>query len=934
MDKGAHFYRCDFQVHTPRDLRWNGTKHITDADRLAYAKVFIQHCRTKGIDAVAITDHHDLTFFNYIKQASLEETDEHGKLIESEKRITVFPGIEVTLATPPCQVLVILDANFPEDQFSRILNKLSLNPNGADQPSTAPTQPIPQGVINDLEDLYIKFDTIDTLKGKYTVLPNVGDGGHKTLLRAGFSEYYKKMPCVGGYIDGSVTSLGTGNQNILNGRDVNYGNKALALFQTSDNRKEDCSDLGKHTTWVKWAEPTAEAIRQACLAKQSRISQVQPELPQIFIKSIDVTTSKFLGSFSFELNRQYNAFIGGRGTGKSTILEYIRWGLCDQTKTIADLDELSVVERKRQSLLQKTLIDVDGEVRITVEVNGIAHIVKRNSKEILLKIGNGTFQAVKEEDVRKLLPIQSYSQKQLSDVGVKTEELKRFIEQPITGSLNSLKFQIQDAIKKLTTSYVQLIRKKELEQEIENNNLETKSLTSQVESLRSGLSGMEEGDQAIISKKPKYDTEQNIVLTAKAEMGVFEEKADELLELLKSYPEPFGSIENLENTEIFTKLQSEVNEKFSEIKLAVQAFKDIFSEQKLTNIKALIDEWEGKKTQFEESYETAKGKAQSSQQQLQEIQKIENRLAEIAKITNERKTILKEIANPEQEFSQNKELWIKLHQSKVELLNSEASKFSKLSNNLIKAEITKSIDLKSIKQNLKQIFEGTRIQEPRIDAVLNFIATNADPIKAFCDVMDEFKILAEFKFAEDKAQPIPETPILTNTCEYSEEHRAKICKKMTSDDWMRLSSVELEFNPEFSYSTNNALGDVIPFAEASAGQQATALLTVLLNQPGIPLIIDQPEDDIDNRAIETIVNNIWEAKKKRQLIFTSHNANLVVNGDAELVICCDYKEASSQTRGIIKCEGAIDTKAVREEITSVMEGGERAFKLRKDKYGF
>lgn len=127
---------------------------------------------------------------------------------------------------------------------------------------------------------------------------------------------------------------------------------------------------------------------------------------------------------------------------------------------------------------------------------------------------------------------------------------------------------------------------------------------------------------------------------------------------------------------------------------------------------------------------------------------------------------------------------------------------------------------------------------------------------------------------------------------------------------------------------------MIPFAEASAGQQATALLTVLLNQPGAPLIIDQPEDDIDNRAIDDIIKNIWKAKRHRQLIFTSHNANLVVNGDTELVVCCDYRESGSQTQGIIKAEGAIDSTAVRKEITSVMEGGEKAFKLRKDKYGF
>ncbi|MCK4326266.1 hypothetical protein KAW55_05875, partial [bacterium] len=77
------------------------------------------------------------------------------------------------------------------------------------------------------------------------------------------------------------------------------------------------------------AIPTAEALRQACLAKESRISQIDPALPSVYVTSVDVSNSKFMGPIYLELNRQYNALIGGRGTGKSTILEYLRWGLCD-----------------------------------------------------------------------------------------------------------------------------------------------------------------------------------------------------------------------------------------------------------------------------------------------------------------------------------------------------------------------------------------------------------------------------------------------------------------------------------------------------------------------------------------------------------------------------------------------------------------------------
>lgn len=152
--------------------------------------------------------------------------------------------------------------------------------------------------------------------------------------------------------------------------------------------------------------------------------------------------------------------------------------------------------------------------------------------------------------------------------------------------------------------------------------------------------------------------------------------------------------------------------------------------------------------------------------------------------------------------------------------------------------------------------------------------------------------------------------------------------------WLELSVTELEFNPIFRYCTNKDTHEYIDFADASAGQQATALLTVLLNQPGASLIIDQPEDDVDSKMSQEIVRKMWTAKTHRQFIFASHNANLVVNGDAELVICCDYIKAGDQTGGQIKVVGAIDSPIIKDEVTSVTEGGKEAFNLRKEKYGF
>jgi len=357
--------------------------------------------------------------------------------------------------------------------------------------------------------LYLKLDTVDGLKGKYIVLPNLSDG-HGGILRRGFYEHYKKMPCVGGYVDG-VLPTDAGFLSKINGKDRNYGFKSVAVFQTSDNRRRDHVDLGASASWVKWAVPTAEAIRQACLARESRISQEPPVLPAIFVTSIDVSSSKFMGQFDCEFNRQYNAIIGGRGTGKSTILEYLRWGLCDQIYSADEGYEESKSLLKSRSLIEKTL--TDSTVQVAFIKNNIPHIVRRKikSNEISLKIGSGEFELVTEENIRGLLPIQAYSQKQLSTVGVRVEELKRLVYSPIRQELNDFSIKFDELKADIRRCYELKLRKKQTEAEIEKSELELKSLEEQAESLREGLKGISDEDKAIISSHKQYEIIEQLV---------------------------------------------------------------------------------------------------------------------------------------------------------------------------------------------------------------------------------------------------------------------------------------------------------------------------------------------------------------------------------------------------------------------------------------
>ena len=123
----------------------------------------------------------------------------------------------------------------------------------------------------------------------------------------------------------------------------------------------------------------------------------------------------------------------------------------------------------------------------------------------------------------------------------------------------------------------------------------------------------------------------------------------------------------------------------------------------------------------------------------------------------------------------------------------------------------------------------------------------------------------------------------------------------------------------------------IPFEKASEGQRATVLLMMLLNQEGGPLVVDQPEGDLDNKVITRVVELLHDIKHKRQLIIASHNGNLVVNGAAELVGVMNNDEDGRRN---LEDAGAIDKEAICVAITTNMEGGKEAFRNRQRKYGF
>jgi hypothetical protein len=123
----------------------------------------------------------------------------------------------------------------------------------------------------------------------------------------------------------------------------------------------------------------------------------------------------------------------------------------------------------------------------------------------------------------------------------------------------------------------------------------------------------------------------------------------------------------------------------------------------------------------------------------------------------------------------------------------------------------------------------------------------------------------------------------------------------------------------------------------STGQKATAVLLLLLLESEAPLVVDQPEDDLDNRFItDGVVPTMKDEKRKRQFIFSTHNANIPVLGDAELIIGLSTGIQNDAVQGRISDRhmGSIDIQPVREMVEEILEGGKTAFEMRRQKYGF
>ena len=554
------------------------------------------------------------------------------------------------------------------------------------------------------------------------------------------------MPSVGGYIDGKLENPGQGFQNIVNGKTEAYGFKSIAVLQTSDHRSEKPFPQDSAATWIKLKQPTAEALRQACLAKESRISLEEPQIPSIFIEKIDVTNSVFLSNFEINFNPQLNSIIGGRGSGKSTILEYLRWCLCDQTTStsFALSDDLA---QRRTTLIEKTLASVNGEVRVFFIVNGTRHIIKRtpNLEEVLLKIADGEFQPVQPDQIKSLLPIQAYSQKQLSSVAVKSSELKRLIEQPIAEDIERISRLLGSTSSNVTSIYRALTGKKGLQKSIIKLEVESQSFKQQIEKLRSGIKGITEEDKSVLDRAKFYTAEKNRISEVDIDYERVQSSIGETSALLDSLLEKADtSGESVENKEVVKRIDDERLDNLNKLKAQVEGVIQQHQESS-KQIEIHKNSWQETRDAFHAQYLKAKESSSASEATLKSIKELETKIEKIELSIRQKRAELEQIAVDEKSFAQALAAFHAALDENLNILKKSASEFTELSGGMIDIDFSKILNSSKLANDIADVFSNYKLNIPitRSEAIAEKVAGEVNQITCWAGFVNEFRSLSE-----------------------------------------------------------------------------------------------------------------------------------------------------------------------------------------------
>jgi len=634
-------------------------------------------------------------------------------------------------------------------------------------------------------------------------------------------------------------------------------------------------------SYLKLGDYTFEALQFALRDFPSRVRKEKPDTSHSHIRRISFEGAGSLGGTVMNLSSELNALIGIRGSGKSSILEGIRYAL-----DIEFGDKTS--EKEYKESLVENLLKSGGKITLDVTCRrGINYQIRRIYHRPPEVYVNGEQQAgvsIRETVLHN--PIY-FGQKDLSNTGEGFEK---------------------DLIEKLAGEKLIPVRK-----EIQEKSLLVQDLLRQILRLNDSKADLEIWQEKLADANFKlklyknYGVEEKLVkqTTFERDERYLSEKVAVVATILDNLDEGLAQAMNSLNQEepyVSAENQAVINDFEDEFNMLI---KNIESMQKVVSDTRLIALNLNKKTnQFTTQKNSLNEEFAETERKIS--QDLKNAGADKIS-TTEFKTLTAdlELANQNieelsksaevqtskhqeliRELSALNQLWLKEHDEILQILAviNEAESGLKISS-AFKA------DKKSMQVYLRNTFQGSRLRET-----------------TYQSVTDMFSDFGDMWVNQDKI-----IPVISNPETFTEYMNSNIIELIT---WQPPNVYSIEFRGK-------------PLSQHSLGQRASALMLFVLNQRNNDIIIiDQPEDDLDNQTIyEDVIKLIRAMKLKTQFIFATHNANIPVLGDAEYIHACVYADGKISTSG-----GGIDCDPVQKQIIAVMEGGKEAFERRRNVY--
>jgi len=956
---GMRWLKTDLHIHTPEyskewkdddsklsEPRLQNKEEKPEQDIQEKARVFLNRCHDLKLDVIGVTDHNFSSktnprdwFLTHIVEQNKSVATKRGR-----KPLVVFPGFEADIGYHVNCLLKPAKRQKDIEEVNTLLTKLGL-PAGDRFGTLGPEKLRHNGQPLSLKKL------LEIVQGEHDGIVIAAHADQNSGILNNTSHIrdfqHQDLYCV----ELTQNPPSSKHADILSGRNSHWirknGYPAWIMssdsksLQTNEDGKPKGNCLGYRYSWIKMSDPSVEALRQAFLDPDSRIrlpeditTDVNPADSQQHsrILSVTIKNADFLVDQEIFFSPNLNCLIGGRGCGKSTILEGMRLSLGKDNDAKIDAKTQEKIARAKELLTNNDMTEITVTFRDQFGVE---------DSLLFRGVGNGDVENITRElaDLTthlKNIPVQFYSQQQINQMTVKSDSkllsmLDDFIRQQLT-ELEKNERDLCGAIQQLQQEQVRITF---LTKDIISLKQEVDELDRQWQA-RASLQDEARKHQGAMAAK-QYVEKLHIGVAADSERLV-----DNVTDIIDGHSPLGSSVKRWPESEWFAnaddqwltakeKLQQEVQTAIDKYKKAVAK---IFNNEKWPRIETDI----AKADQVFSEICHEKGLSPEDVSRLQEIsQKRQAKRLEKERREKEKVRLEKETAGLTKLFAELHDNWQQAYLSRKDIAEEINQAASGEGSPVIELSVKYTADEKVFLSQWNTLYTNrrTRLGKNWEECGKIFFVYFQQQLavseeEQSSETFVSFWGMLEHWFSTNEIPDSINVAITESRLEVEDIKQELLGE--SRKNWQAAKILRIpDLVDMILYRPDGSPAGKISDNSLSDGQRNTAALAMLLAEGKGPLVFDQPEDELDSNFIyRELVPMLRRLKNERQIILATHNANLPVNGDAELV----YALQTLNGHGEKYAEGGLDQSSVTEAVLEIMEGSKDAFTKRREKYHF